>query len=73
MTCVDKILSRSHEGASRNFCYHGLGKMFQVLQEFSRSCIKWQGLSSFLSQGKQKLNLIAFLKQKVEHVGFIWL
>ena len=51
MYCTDlvKILS----GVSRNFCYHGLGKRFQVLQDFSRFCMTWQGALSFVSLGKQ--------------------
>ena len=51
LTCIDMILPRSYQGVSRNFWYNGLGKSSQVLQESSRSCMTWQGVSSFVSLG----------------------
>ena len=34
------------------FVYQDLGKMFQVLHELTRSCMSWQGVSSFVSLGE---------------------
>ena len=42
LTCLDKILSRSYQGVPRNIVYQDLGKIIQVLQELSRSCMRWQ-------------------------------
>ena len=35
------------------FVYQDLGKMFQVMRELTRSCMSWQGVSSFVSLGAQ--------------------
>ena len=51
LTCLDKILPRSYQGVPRNFVYQDLGKMCQVLHELARSCMTWQGVSSFVSLG----------------------
>ena len=49
LTCLDKILPRSYQCVPRNFVYQDLGKMFQVLQKLTRSCMTWQGVSSFVT------------------------
>ena len=49
LTCIDKILSRSHQGFSSKLCYHDLGKILRVKQEFSRPCMTFQVASSFVS------------------------
>ena len=41
----------TYHGVPRNFVYQDLGKMFQVLHELTRSCMTWQGVSSFVSLG----------------------
>ena len=63
LTCLDKILPRSYQGVPRNFVYQVLGKMCQVLHELARSCLTWQGVSSFVSLGMWPISEKAYLNQ----------
>ena len=61
LTCLDKILPISYQGVPRNVVYQDLRKMCQVLHELARSCMTWQGVSSFVSLGLlEELRLLRF-------------
>ena len=47
------------------YVYQDLGKIIQVLQELTRSCMSWQGLSSFVSLGK-------LATTKVKPLPIVW-
>ena len=68
LTCLDKILPRSYQGVPRNFVYQDLGKMCQVLHELARSCMTWQGVSSFVSLG----NLLVGAPFETDHKFYIF-
>ena len=48
------------------FVYQDLGKMCQVLHELARSCMTWQGVSSFVSLGYEKIPIL--YKNRVQYV-----
>ena len=49
------------------FGYQDLGKIFQVLQELTRSCMTWQRVSSFVSLGIHKTSI--FPKTKLDNAA----
>ena len=52
LPCLDKVLSRFYQNNPKNFLANqDLGKMFQALQELSRSCMTWQVVSNIVSLG----------------------